>query len=227
MRVSAILAMFGFCVVCESAVSYGQVVQLPTFQNTGVSTVVDVPAGGSTYLGGIGRAGATTAARRAFLFGQRSGGIYASGSGNGAIATIIDLKALDEAILKQKLEPGVSVRAGRSLLHLAGKNHPATNYRKISSLPGAYMQALGGDAELSASSGLNAETATEIRELLEHAQAARLGGRMAAAEVYYRMIIERLPADTVAKLEAELKQQQKEATAAAVPKKSSAMTSKY
>lgn len=227
MRVSAILAIYGFFVVCGSAVGFGQVVQLPTFQNTGVSTVVDVPTGGSTYLGGIGRAGATTAARRSFLFGQRSGGIYASGSGNAAIATLIDLKALDEAILKQKLEPGVAVRAGRSPLHLAGKNHPATNYRKISSLPGAYMQALGGDAALSASSGLNTETATEIRELLEHAQAARLGGRMAAAEVYYRMIIERLPADTVAKLEAELKQQQKEsATAAAVPKKSSVMTSK-
>ena len=226
MRIVASVAIIGLSVVCSSS-SFGQVVQLPTFQNTGVSTVVDVPAGGSTYLGGIGRAGATSAARRAALFGQRSGGIYASGSGNAVVATVLDLKALDEAILNQKIEPGLSVRAGKSSLPLAGKSHPGTNYRKISSIPGAYMQALGGDTSLHSSSGLNADTSAEVRELLERAQAAHQGGRHAAAEVYYRMIIERLPPEMLAKIEAEIKQKQSEASASTVQKKSTTMTSKY
>lgn len=225
MRAVAFLAIFCFSVSVSSSSLLGQVVQLPTFQNTGVSTVVDVPAGGSTYLGGIGRAGATSAARRAALFGQRNGGIYSSGSGNGVVATIIDLKALDEAILNQKIQPGLAVRPGKSALPLAGKSHPGTNYRKISSIPGAYMQALGGDPTLSASSGLNADTSAEIRELLERAQAAQQGGRHAAAEVYYRMIVERLPPDVVAKLEAEVKQKQDTAVAATSPKPSTAKKS--
>jgi hypothetical protein len=143
------------------------------------------------------------------------------------VATVIDLRALDEAILNQRIEPGISVRAGRSSLPLAGKSHPGTNYRKISSIPGAYMQALGGDTSLHSSSGLNADTSAEIRELLERAQAAQQGGRHAAAEVYYRMIIERLPQDMLARIEAEMKQKQSEANASSVQKKSTAMTSKY
>ena len=211
MRRGAILAgvrislLWGMSVVCGSAWCMGQVVQLPTFQNTNISTVVEVPSGGSAYLGGIGRAGATTAARRTALFGQRSGGIYASGSGNSVVATVIDLKALDQAILNQNLAPGYAIPSPRSPLPLSGRHHPGTNYRKVSAVPGAYMQALGGDSSLTSTSGLHADTAADIRELMEKAQNARQGGRYAAAEVYYRMIIERLPADIVKKLEAEVR----------------------
>lgn len=227
MRVVAFLAILGFAVSSVSPCS-AQVVQLPTFQNTGVSTVVDVPAGGSTYLGGIGRAGATSAARRPSLFGSRSSGIYGSGSGNSVIATVIDLRALDEALLNQRVEPGVALNAGRSSVTLAGRANPATNYRKPSTVPGAYMQVLGGDTSVQAEANVKADTSTEIRELLERAQAARQAGRYASAEVYYRMILERLPPETLAKLEADVKkqQQEKQASQKVATKKSGAMVSK-
>jgi hypothetical protein len=182
-----------------------QFVQLPTTQQTSVSTMVEVPTGGSTYLGGIGRAGGATAARQASHFGSRQTGIYSSGSGNGVTTTVIDLKMLDEAILNQKLEPGIASTPGKSGLPLAGRNHAATNYRKISSIPGAYMQALAGDPALNPSSVPKVDTSAEIRELLEKAQRARQMGRHAAAEVYYRMIIERLPPDVVKRLETEVR----------------------
>ena len=206
---SLVFCLCGALLVLVAKAGFGQVVQSPTFQNTGVSTTVDVPAGGSAYLGGLGRAGATSVQRRATLFGNRGGGIYSSGSGNGVIATAIDMRALDEAILNQKIEPGLAIKAGRSALPLSGKRHPGTNYRKISTIPGSYMQALAGDPDLNFAEHLNADTSADIRELAERARSARQAGRYAAAEVYYRMIIDRLPPGVLGKLEAEIKQNQK------------------
>jgi hypothetical protein len=208
-----VFCLFGTLFVLGANAGWGQVVQTPTFQNTGVSTTVDVPAGGSAYLGGLGRAGATSVQRRATLFGNRGGGIYSSGSGNGVIATVIDMRALDEAILNQKIEPGLAIKAGRSALPLSGRKHPGTNYRKISTIPGSYMQALAGDPALNFADHLNADTSADIRELAERARAARQAGRYAAAEVYYRMIIDRLPSEVLSKLEAEIRLNQKRKSA--------------
>jgi hypothetical protein len=97
----------------------GQVVQLPTFESFSISTTVVVPDRGTALLGGVDRAYYdSTWAGVPFLdkmpglgrlFGNRSVTGGASSSSVSVTATIIDLQAMDEAVLAEARRQGASV----------------------------------------------------------------------------------------------------------------------
>ena len=123
-----------------SGTSLGQFVQLPTFRQFNVNTTVVVPDGGSVSLGGVNtsRSGMVTnsipglgrlpVANR--LFQNRSIGRQ-SGSSHATIsARIIDLREMDEAILRQaaflresknSLNVGVMPNANAKASNLLGR----------------------------------------------------------------------------------------------------------
>ena len=102
-----------------------QVVQLPTQRVFTVDTTVSVPDRGQALLGGVHRARSATVSRGVPVLGHLPGlapglrdGGHAFGLGSSqayARATIIDLQAMDEALLTQATAQG-SVRVGDSAL---------------------------------------------------------------------------------------------------------------
>jgi cytochrome c-type biogenesis protein CcmH/NrfG len=68
------------------------------------------------------------------------------------------------------------------------------------------MQALAGDPSLDPNMVPKADVASDIVVLMEQAARARQQGRIAAAEVYYRMVLERLPPRVLDQVEAKVKE---------------------
>jgi len=190
----------------SSATAQAQTIQLPTTSRTSVNTTVEVPDGGTIQLGSMGRAGGYSGNRLSTLNNIQTRGRHVTGSGNSVTATIIDLDALDQAILDQPTPPGFAPPYHKDRQALTGRHHPATNFRKLSELPGAWMQALAGDPNLDPNMVPRADVASDIVVLLEQATRARQQGRIAAAEVYYRMVLERLPPKVLDQVEAKVKE---------------------
>lgn len=189
-----------------SVLAQGQTLQLPTTSRTSVNTTVEVPDGGAIQLGSMGRAGGYSGNRLSTLHNMQTRGRHVTGSGNSVTATIIDLDALDQAILAQPTPPGFAPPYHKDRQALTGRHHPATNFRKLSELPGAWMQALAGDPDLDPNMVPKADVASDIVVLMEQATRARQQGRIAAAEVYYRMVLERLPPRVLDQVEAQVKE---------------------
>lgn len=88
-----------------------QVVQLPSFGQTGVSTTVVVPDRGSAYLGGVQRGAMGSRTQGVPLLGNvpgagplfrnRAAGSSLAGSSFTAHATIIDLAEMDRELLNE------------------------------------------------------------------------------------------------------------------------------
>jgi hypothetical protein len=201
---AAILAPTLF--LLSSAIALAQTIQLPTTSQTSVNTTVEVPDGGTIQLGSMGRAGGYSGNRLNTLHNIQTRGRHVTGSGNSVTATIIDLDALDQAILAQPTPPGFAPPYHKDRQALTGRHHPATNFRKLSELPGAWMQALAGDPSLDPNMVPKADVASDIVVLMEQATRARQQGRIAAAEVYYRMVLERLPPRVLDQVEAKVKE---------------------
>jgi hypothetical protein len=190
----------------SSVTVQAQTLQLPTTSQTSINTTVEVPDGGTIQLGSMGRAGGYSGNRLSTLHNMQTRGRHVTGSGNSVTATIIDLDALDEAILAQPTPPGFVPPYHKDRQALTGRHHPATNFRKLSELPGAWMQALAGDPSLDPNMVPKADVASDIVVLMEQATRARQQGRIAAAEVYYRMVLERLPPRVLDQVEAKVKE---------------------
>ncbi len=92
----------------------GSTVQLPTLSQFSVNTTVSVPDSGSGYLGGIGRGG-FGGDEFGIPFGPgrpwRNSALGAQGSVSGAsvTATIHDFRAMDEALLSQPTQWGLTL----------------------------------------------------------------------------------------------------------------------
>lgn len=76
-----------------------QVVQLPSFRNFSVNGGAIVPDGGTTSLGGVGYATSQSTSAGWGPYAVRSGSSSVGGAAVSVSASIIDLQALDEAIL--------------------------------------------------------------------------------------------------------------------------------
>lgn len=116
--------MLQFAGVVAAARTDGQVVQLPTFRTFSYSGSVLVPDSGTASLGGVGRSVSRSSSSSSFgPRGRNLGGVNSLG-GAGVSATIIDLEAMDRAILdqsptidrKDRVEEGKAlVRHGRTM----------------------------------------------------------------------------------------------------------------
>jgi len=75
-------------------------VQLPTIRNFSIRTVVSVPDGGTTYLGGVSSSAAGQTSRGSFgpfrPFANRSSGYNVAGTGSAVSAKILSTREMDE-----------------------------------------------------------------------------------------------------------------------------------
>lgn len=91
--------------------SLGQVVQLPTYGSFSVSTVVAVPDRGAVFLGGASRAACGSISHgvpilghfpgAGRLFSTRASGACLGVSKGSVAATVVDLRELDAAVLRE------------------------------------------------------------------------------------------------------------------------------
>ncbi len=116
-------AFVGIMVACQ--ISFGQAVQLPSFQFSTVGTTVSVPDGGSALLGGVKRNSMGRTERGVPILGRLPGigrGFNNRGIGRDSsvgmtsvTTTIIDLREMDEQILGEAAAARLGSTTGPSL----------------------------------------------------------------------------------------------------------------
>lgn len=207
-----------------------QVVQLPTVRNFSYSGSALVPDGGTMSLGGVSRS-ATGRVNRggvAPLSSAARGGRL-GGSSLTASVQIIDLRALDEAILSsnavidRKDPPPLSLDSpggdqGRAFLGGLDKA-PYSGITRAHADPGAWQRALGG--VVSEQPGTHSTLAeADVRFYLARGKQAEQVNRLSSARVYYRMAIEAMTPDMVERYHAVVERRKQEAAARAEAEKS-------
>lgn len=185
-----------------------QVVQQPSFRTTTYSGSVVVPDSGTGFLGG-NRYGRTGSVSRGFgPFASRAGGSQVGGNSLTASVQIIDLKAMDEAILsanvKRESTLGISSvdapsSGGRS--YLSGLSADRFEREQTGKpVEHDWQRALAG---VSATSGPSKSHLTEsqveadIRYYLRKGKAAEQANRIQAARVFYRMAVDAMTPDMI------------------------------
>jgi hypothetical protein len=212
MRASAalLLAAMILAIPAVQCAAQGTVVQLPTYSFTGVSTTVNVPDGGSAYLGGINRAsdgssafGAPVLGKLPFVgrgFRNQSIGSDRSASSFRVTATIHDFEAMDEALLnsassslssaspQRRLADTPAAIAGRTLQprtpNLAG------NWQAKPAAPGA-AKTLNASDERARRASREQTREEEAENLFARGQKAEADGKPGLAKSYYQMVSRR------------------------------------
>jgi len=96
------------CVLAIASVGQCQVVQLPSVRNFSMTGGVSVPDGGTASLGGTGYSATSSSSRGPLPFGTRAMGGVAAGASLSASVQIIDLDAMDEALLGRQPQSAVA-----------------------------------------------------------------------------------------------------------------------
>lgn len=165
-----------------------QVVQLPSVHNFSYSGGAWVPDGGSASLAGNSYARSGSVSNGWGPYGTRASGSSFGTSNSSVAVQVIDLRALDDAILSSSVaNPNPKVRTatttGRSLV---GSSAPTGTAPKID--PGKWQRVLaGGHPTVPVHTSL---AEADIRFYLKMGQEAEAANRIMAARVYYRMAVE-------------------------------------
>ncbi len=165
-----------------------QVVQLPSVHNFSYSGGAWVPDGGSASLAGNSYARSGSVSNGWGPYGTRASGSSFGTSNSSVAVQVIDLRALDDAILSSSVaNPNPKVRTatttGRSLV---GSSVPTGTAPKID--PGKWQRVLaGGHPTVPVHTSL---AEADIRFYLKMGQEAEAANRIMAARVYYRMAVE-------------------------------------
>lgn len=178
----------------------GQVVQLPAVGNFSVSTTVSVPDQGTTSLGGGGASSYGAASRGAGPLASRAQGGISSANSASISATIIDLAAMDEAILNMPANSSnvpnyETPKQGKKIFNTLVPHHYDREIKRHPAQPHPYdwMVALGPQGNDHFDSAENRVLdGSNVRYFLEKAADAHAQGHAAAARVYYQMAMERL-----------------------------------
>ncbi len=96
------------CVLAVASLGQCQVVQLPSVRNFSMTGGVSVPDGGTASLGGTGYSATSSASRGPFPLGTRAMGGVAAGASLSVSVQIIDLDAMDEALLGRQPRSAVA-----------------------------------------------------------------------------------------------------------------------
>ncbi len=178
---------------------HSQVVQLPSYHTFSYSGAAWVPDGGSASLAGNSYARSGTVSNGWGPYGTRASGSSFGTSNLSASVQIIDLRALDDAILASNVatpsiaNPSIAnpnpqaktaTTRGRSLVSAQA---PTTGTSAITD-PGKWQRVLaGGQPTVPIHTSL---AEADIRFYLKMGQEAEAANRVAAARVYYRMAVE-------------------------------------
>lgn len=218
--------------LASSREASAQVVQLPAVQTFGYSGSVSVPDQGQANIGGVTRQGSGSTTRAGAPLSTRATGSQTGGGATIVSASIIDLNAMDEAILNLPAATALgrptafsSRPTGSRVMntitpHLYARRMGADELAPPSDR-NAWEMALGGVGEVKlgpANSLLHDDSA--VRFFMQRAKEANSVGRIAAARVYYRMAYERLTPVQRARLQ----EIQAKADAAAQPGQAGAST---
>ena len=186
-------------VLLLAATSSAQVVQLPAVSSFGASTTISVPDQGTASLGGLGGSSSGSTSRGAGPLATTARGSQGRASSVSITATVIDLAAMDEAILNAP--PGTK--------HVANFPQRAHNANKIVNTltphlyditrpvpppqPYDWMRALGpqGNDYLDSPES-KIHDSSNVRYFMERAVEAQARGRSSAAQVYFRMALDRM-----------------------------------
>lgn len=190
----------------SAAVVQAQVVQLPAVRNFSYSGSAWVPDAGTASLGGSSYSASSSVGRGWGPYSSRASGAVTAGSSLSASVQIIDLQALDDAILSANIPhntqaPKVvsagspAANGGRQFLtttttpHTADRNIVARN-------PNAWRLALAG---VSSAQSPQSESLVEsdIRFYLKRGKEAEQANRILSARVYYRMAMEAMTPEMV------------------------------
>ncbi len=189
-----------------------QVVQLPSSRSLNYSGSVSVPDGGTAALGGI--SGSSYGSNRGGWgpYSSRSSASSAGGSSLSASVQIIDLAALDEAILAGDVSHSADPRRpdsavtsnstssaadsdGSSAMTASAATSRATSQHatyltdtpsmRIGADPGKWQRVLAGDGDQLGRNPTLLES--DIRYYLKQGESAEKSGSLMAARVYYKM----------------------------------------
>ncbi|MEM7475529.1 MAG: hypothetical protein AAF483_11115 [Planctomycetota bacterium] len=200
------LVFISACIVFGS-VCHGQVVQQPVFRNFSYSGSAWVPDQGTASLGGNLSSRSGTVTRGFGPYAQRSSGSSLGGRSLTASVTIIDLTALDEAILNQPVGPSLPAANGgpppqapqsKALMSLAGVGTKIINTTQPYDIdqgfraadPNAYNRALKGHALTIRKTAVESLAESDVRFYLSEGLKAEKAGRIVSARVYYRMALD-------------------------------------
>lgn len=215
MRIVAVLLALSLI----AAEAQAQVVQLPVVRNFGYTGSALVPDGGTAFLGGnLGRQSSSVSRGP---FGRRTAGNNLGGRSMSVSVTIIDLNALDEALLNapvsNKPDPAPQVNAGplapkqpltqvprvvgapRKILSVGQPNDLPTGVKATDS--NAYARALVGHKLGFQPAAVKSLREDDVRYYIEEGQKAEKAGRIVSARVYYRMAMDSLTPDIMARYE--------------------------
>jgi hypothetical protein len=146
--------LIAFAVLGSTSILHAQItVQQPVVRNTGVATTVSVPDRGSTFLGGISSAESSRSSYGPLRTGT-SRGYGLSGTSISAHVYIIDLQAMDEAILNSVPDsppPGPLMLRPRPM---DGGRDPAPRLEALPAEKAANFERLARQAESAGKAGV-------------------------------------------------------------------------
>lgn len=211
-------ALFMGCALHHGTSASAQVVQLPSTRSLSYSGSVWVPDGGTTSLGGVNRLRTSSSSSG---WGPYASGAISSSAGAAGLsvsAQVIDLAALDEAMLgrARPAQPAAAPTQGLSSTSSTGAAAmksateaatPTTQSiplgenlsSRVGADPGRWLRTLAGAP--AAEPGNPQLLESEIRYFLQQAAAAEDAGRLNAARVYYKMARERMPVELIERYE--------------------------
>lgn len=181
----------------SAAISCAQVVQLPSqhvFSNSGS---VLVPDGGTADFGGIGRSSQGAVQSGFGPLSNRASGSSSSGSTMSVSVRIIDLEALDEAILAGAA-PRTSAATRAAVASSASASVTAPPDRapttpagsptrgRVGADPGQWQRVLSGGSSSPGPTNLSL-LESNIRYYVQQGERAERAGSLQAARVYYQL----------------------------------------
>lgn len=200
-----------------SASAQAQVVQQPSFRTTGFSGSVVVPDRGSALLGGTRYGQSGTVSRGFGPFSNRAGGSSRGGGTMSASVQIIDLQALDQAILSANVERKtasgiISVDAPQTGARSYLTGLTASRFERAQSGKAAaedWQRAMHGvpeRAKRDLSTLTEGQVEADIRYYLRKGKSAEQANRIQAARVYYRMAVEAMTPEMIERYQQVLKE---------------------
>ena len=192
------LRVLALAMLMPQSMLEAQVVQLPTTRNFSYSGSMSVPDGGTGFLGGNSTYASGSTSRGYGPYSTRSRGVGSGGTSASINVQIIDLAAMDEALLTYQMpDPPAKNLSSRKEYGLGGKNYlraavtPKTSPRN----PYEWQRELSGNGSSKDSLTLEAD----IRYYLEKGRAAEKANHIQAARVYYEMAAASLTPEIIAR----------------------------
>lgn len=191
------------------AVCHGQVVQLPAVASFEINTTVSVPDQGTGSLGGVGRSSYGTASRGVGPIASTARGGVTGANSASVSATVIDLAAMDAALLnmppdRQHVPNYGTRRQGTKIVNTLTPQHYDREIKRSHAPPHPtdWMIALGSQGNDHVDSAENKlRDGSNARYFMEKAAAAQSLGHESAARVYYQMALDRMTATQKQRIE--------------------------